>query len=68
MNTQDTETYSLWRPNSFEAFQEVRRQGACFKLSCHMRLTGAATDVTFTGRLVDVSGCNASFNLNQNDV
>ncbi len=65
MNTQDTETYSLWRPNSFEAFQEVRRQGACFKLSCHMRLTGAATDVTFTGRLVDVSGSVAQFEISK---
>ncbi len=65
MNTQNIETYSLWRPNSFEALQEVQRQGTRFKLGCHMRLDGAATtDVTLTGRLVDVSGSVAQFEIN----
>ncbi|WP_298032589.1 SCAN domain-containing protein 2 [uncultured Desulfovibrio sp.] len=65
MNTQDTETCSLWRPSSFKAFQEVRRRGACFKLGCQMRLAGAATDVAFTGRIVDVAGGVAQFKIDK---
>ena len=63
MNTNEMESYSLWRPNSFEVFQEARRQGARIKLGCHMRMGGVTADVLLKGRFLEVTGSVALFEI-----
>lgn len=63
MNTNEMESYSLWRPNSFEVFQEARRQGVRIKLGCHMRMGGVTADVLLKGRFLEVTGSVALFEI-----
>lgn len=63
MNTQKMESYSLWRPNSFEVFQEARRQNARIRLGCHMRMGGVTADVLLKGQFLEVTGSVALFEI-----
>lgn len=63
MNTKNMESYSLWRPNSFEVFQEARRQNARIRLGCHMRMDGVTADVLLKGQFLEVTGSVALFEI-----
>ena len=67
MNTNEMESYSLWRPNSFEVFQEARRQGARIRLGCHMRMGGGTTDVLLKGQFLEVTGSVALFEVKSHE-
>ena len=60
--TNEMESYSLWRPNSFEVFQEARRQGARSN-SAAICAWAALRPTLLKGRFLEVTGSVALFEI-----